>query len=324
MMTRRKQDVDETNLLVKVTAIREFTDAALRRYLPPGRDDDWLASTVDPPRFGWDWPALEDGFLGPFHAWAAAHPSRARSVLAALLIDALGGDYRRHGCELAALEIRHIGSVMLEACHNGRDLSESASTEIAIPMPVWVTIAYNARQLATVLVFRHATGLSGDRRYWLGRRFAQSLWHQGIGATLNLWGAQCGSPHASIEDFVTYLRWYVGPLTFALACDVASAASSLTAASADFMARAGMELGVSVRLADMVDSKEHPAQVSPLGEQRISWIGGVDLDAAGRQRNAVTDAAFSWASQASPAAPQAFEAFLRVLGTPLGPDATPC
>ena len=322
MMMLMEQDFDQTDLQVRVTAIREFTDAALRQYLPPRRDDDWLAATVDRPRFGWDWHALEHGFLGPFYAWADAHPSRERPVLAALLIDALGGDYRRHGCELAALEIRHVGTVMLEACQNGRDLRESAPAEIAVPMPVWVTIAYNARQLATVLVFRHATGLPGDRRYWLGRRFAQSLWHQGIGATLNLWGAQSGSAHASVEDFVTYLRLYVGPLTYALACDVASAASGLTAASADFLARAGVELGVTVRLADMVDSGQHPAQPGPPSEQRISWMGGVDIDAAGHARHAVTQAALSWASRVSLAAPQAFEAFLRVLGTPLGPEAT--
>ncbi|VEB45250.1 Uncharacterised protein [Chromobacterium violaceum] len=130
-----------------------------------------------PARFGWDWPALEQGFFQPLREWADQHDARLKPALAGLLIDALGGDKREHPALLAALEFSHLASFMLDDLANGRDLDASVSDKVSVPLPVWVTIAYNARQLAPVLVLRRAENLAPAARLRLAQRylFQQSL-----------------------------------------------------------------------------------------------------------------------------------------------------
>lgn len=44
---------------------RVAADEALKTAVPPRRDDQWMVTYVDEPRFGWDWDGLERGFLAP-------------------------------------------------------------------------------------------------------------------------------------------------------------------------------------------------------------------------------------------------------------------
>src|SRR5260221_599427 len=98
----------------QIKNIQDLTTSALGKYLPTQRDDSWLAAVVDKPRFGWDWPALEQGYFGPLRAWVAQNNMRLRPVFAGLLIDALGGNSQKHGDILAALELHYQASIMLD------------------------------------------------------------------------------------------------------------------------------------------------------------------------------------------------------------------
>jgi geranylgeranyl pyrophosphate synthase len=283
-----------------VDELRALVDAALREHLPRGRDGAWLEALVDQPRFGWDWDALERGFLAPFHAWADAHPTRLRPVLAGLLTRALGADPRRHGAELAALEMHYLAATMVESLRNGLDLRTSATDEVDIPLPVWVTVAYNARQLAPVVVFRRAEALSPERRQWLGRRFARLLFVQGMAGAADLWAEQQGVAHASLYDYEAHLRRFVGPLNFALACDVASAATGLDGAVAERLSAAGAELGVALWLNARMEGRD----------RGVRWTYPAGAGELARARGAALARARAGAAEASPAAARAFDCFL--------------
>ena len=158
--------------------IQDIASAALWRQIPVEPDAGWLATVVDEPRFGWDWSALEKGFFAPLRAWAAHHDMRLRPVLAGLLIEALGQDPARYADILAALELQYQSAIMLDDLRNGPDLTSSTAAAISVPLPVWVTIAYNTRQLAPVLVMRWASGLPDAARVRLAHRFARFLLQQ--------------------------------------------------------------------------------------------------------------------------------------------------
>src|SRR5262249_314115 len=158
-------------------------------------------------------PALEQGYFGPLKAWVAQNNMRLRPVFAGLLIDALGGNSQKHGDILAALELHYQASIMLDDLRNGRNLSASTAASVKVPLPVWVTIAYNTRQLAPVFVMRMTRSLSDASRVQLSHRFARFLFQQSLGSTLDLWGAEHELAHASLNDFITHLSVYVGTLT---------------------------------------------------------------------------------------------------------------
>lgn len=280
------------------TAARAFVDAALERWLPRHLDEAWVARTADPPRFGWDMAALDAGFSQPFHDYARRHGERLRPLLALRLIDALGGDHRRHACALAALEIGHVAALVVNGMRNGRSLAEAAAEDIAVPLPVLVTVAYTARQLAPVLVFRHAEALDGAARAWLGGRFTRQLFFQGLGSVLDFWGAQNRTEHQTVAELVEHLHWHVAPMTFALAADTASAALGWAGqAPAEELARAAAELGVAYRLRQL--ARRLDGGQPERGEVEVRWhalapgVGAAALrEAAGRaQQTALAQAA---------------------------------
>jgi len=294
----------------RITDIRDFVNNAFRQQIPDRRNDAWLASIVNPPRYNWDWEALEKGFFEPFRDWSERNSMRLRPILAALLIDALGGDYRRHADVLATLEMHYLASIMLDDLRNGRNLSESTTSVVELPLPVWVTIAYNARQLAPVLIFRRAESLGQTQRRWLARRFAHFLFRQGLGNTLDLWGSEQEIRHANIKDFITHLHLYAGPLTFSLACDVASAAAGLDRAASERLARAGCELGVAVRMAELARNRTSTitANCAEEREQRVRWTGGIDEQVLTAASETVLAGAMA-AADVRPAVVSAFRTF---------------
>ena len=291
--------------------IQDLASAALWRQIPVEPDAGWLATVVDEPRFGWDWSALEKGFFAPLRAWAAHHDMRLRPVLAGLLIEALGQDPARYADILAALELQYQSAIMLDDLRNGPDLTSSTTAAISVPLPVWVTIAYNTRQLAPVLVMRWASGLPDAARVRLAHRFARFLLQQGLGSTLDLWGAQSGLAHASLDDLIAHLSVYVGTLSFGLACDVAAIAAGLTDRDGAELARAGVELGVALRLAELASG--HPRQFSvdgkPVTEQLIRWRHGIAANQLAAGHDRLLESALAGARRISPAVAAVFSEF---------------
>src|SRR5256885_7945380 len=137
-----------------------------------------------------------------------------RPALASRLIDTLGAkagvEARQFECELVALELHYLASIMLDALHNGIDLAESQGREKTLAPPVLITLAYSLRQFAPTLVRRHSTSLPPAERQQLAWRFARLLHVQGIGHTLDLWGGQNGVEHPDAASLLHHLQWYLG------------------------------------------------------------------------------------------------------------------
>lgn len=298
-------------LNAKIKNIREQVAQALVRSLPVGLDDAWIETLVDQPRFGWDWEALEKGFFQPLQEWSERHPARLRPILAGLLIDALGQASTRHADLLAALELQHLASIMLDDLRNGRDLSEATSSVVTVPLPTWVTIAYNVRQLVPVMITRQPSELSTVSRSWLARRFSRFLFQQGLGSALDLWGSEQESEHSSEAEFLEHLRLYVGALSFGLACDVASAVAGLDEQAANSLRSAGIELGVALRLSAMAQgsSRSLCAQDAVSVEQLIRWQRGINPTRLLPLAQQTMDRALSMAHVAGPAVTDAFRIF---------------
>lgn len=254
---------------------RSLADDAIGTMLPMRQDVDWLRRFVDAPRFGWDWAALEQGFFGPLRVWADEQDARLRPALAALMMDALGSDASAHPSALAALELHYLASIMLDDLRNGRDLSHSTDASVAIPLPVWVTIAYNARQLAPVLVMRSAEPMLPRSRRRLAQRFAAFLFRQGIGSTLDLRLSEQEIEQACIEDLVAHLSLYVGPLSFGLCAETAAVVAGLDDVEVDQLSAAANQLGVAARLQALSSGEEQHLLVNGMRsrEQRLRWRG---------------------------------------------------
>jgi hypothetical protein len=297
--------------------IREIASNAFWQHLPGGPDDAWLAEVVDRPRFGWDWAALEQGFFLPLRAWAARHDARLRPVLAGLLIDAFDGDAARHGDLLTSLELVHQASIMLDDLRNGKDLSTSTAEAVTVPLPVWVTIAYNARQLAPVLLLRRASSVPEATREQLAHRFARFLFQQGLGGTLDLYRAQHASTAASLDEFIAHLSTYIGPLSFGLACDMASLLAGLNEPARAELARAGTELGVALRLGALARGEARALAVgaTPVTEQLIHWRPALSATALDAAHQRLLASAVERARHVSLAAAAAFRVFIDVLQT---------
>lgn len=292
-------------------AIRRDVTRALADLVPSGQDDAWIERMVGPSRFGWDWDALERGFFGPFHRWAAGHPARTHPVLAGLVIEASGEPSARYADVLAALELEYLAAIMLDDVRNAKDLGGAVTDAVDLPLPAWLTVAYNIRQLVPVLIARQESALTPEARRWLAQRCARFLCRQGIGNTLDLWGSEQGLEHGSREEFLNHLRLHTGNLSFGLTCDFAAAVLRLAPPEADLLRRAGIELGVAYRLLGAPDRT---------AGQVVRWRRGVeeaDLLAAGDEARR---RAIALARQVRPAAADAFEYFLAVQGitTPEG------
>lgn len=297
-------------------AAQQCASAALHRYLPQREDMAWLAEVVDRPRFGWDWPALEQGFFQPLREWADQHDARLKPALAGLLIDALGGDKREHPALLAALEFSHLASFMLDDLANGRDLDASVSDKVSVPLPVWVTIAYNARQLAPVLVLRRAENLAPAARLRLAQRY---LFQQSLGTTMDLWGAERGLEHGSLTDFIAHLSNYAGAPGFGLAAATAAAAAGLALDDADALRQAGTELGVSLRLRALADGQARSLTLNGerVAEAEIRWRAEYDRGALLASADRLQSSALDGARRLGPDVGAAMAGFLAALGAPV-------
>lgn len=258
----------------RMLELKDLVTGELARRLPAGRDPQWLEQMVDAPRFGWDWDALERGFFQPLHAWSQLHGERLRPVLAGLLIEALGHDAAPHAGVLATLEVEYLAAIMLDDLRNGRDLHASTTSAVSVPLPTWVTIAYNARQLVPVMIARQDSALAPASRAWLAQRFSQFLFQQGVASALDLWCSEQAWKHDSEDDFVAHLRLYIGTMSFGLACDVASAAAGLDEQRAEGLRQAGVELGVALRLAALAKGCERTLGAQSQ-EPLIRWRHGV-------------------------------------------------
>lgn len=297
----------------RADAIRRDVTLALSRLIPSGQDDAWIERLVDPPRFGWDWVGLGRGFFEPFHRWAGDRPARSRPVFAGLVIEALGRPSDRYADLLAILELEYLAAIMLDDVRNARDMSGAVTDTIDLPLPAWVTVAYNVRQLVPVLVARQDSALPPDRRRWLSQQCARFLFRQGVGNTLDLWGAEHAVDHRSPDEFLAHLRLYVGNLSFGLACDFAAAVAELDDPDSDRLRRAGIEFGIAYRLAGLAA----PTPPGPATEQVVRWRRGIepgDLPALAEQTR---ERALTLARDVDPAVADAFGAFL-ALGTPGG------
>lgn len=309
-----------------ITSLRlreaQLASASIMRALPTEFDDAWLAAVIDAPRFGWDWEALEKGFFAPLRSWSERNDARLRPMLAGLLIDALGGNKAQHAQLLAALEMHYLASIMLDDLRNGRDLPNSTSPSVVTPLPVWVTIAYNARQLAPVWVMRKAEGLSEATRVRLAAQFSRLLFRQGLGSALDQWATERELKHADIDSLISHLSVYVGSLSFGLACDVACAAVGLSEEATHILAQAGNQLGVALRLIEagrgqlrQIATGQVSARDDRSQEPRISWIHGIDPQVMATAGERLRIAACARASLAAPEAGAVFSDFYEALTT---------
>lgn len=297
-----------------VAAIRGAVTRALADLMPSGRDDGWIERMVGPSRFGWDWEALERGFFGPFRRWAADHPDRGHPVLAGLVVEARGGSVDRYADVLAILELEYLAAIMLEDVRNARDLGGAVTDAVDLPLPAWLTVAYNIRQLVPVMVVRHRSALTPGHQRWLAQRCARFLCRQGVGNTLDLWGAERDIAHGSTDEFVDHLRLHTGNLSFGLACDFASAILCLDTHDADRLRRAGIELGVAHLLGALAADRSGDA--GRLAGQAVRWRRGVDpTDLPGLAVDARKQA-LALAHDVGPGVADAFEAFLSVHDAP--------
>ena len=293
---------------------RQLADDALTRHLPRQRNDAWLAQMVDPPRFGWDWESLERGFLGPLSQWADRHDARLRPALCAMLMQALGADPQQHQGELAALELHYLAAIMLDDLRNGRDLDSSRAAEVDIPLPVWVTIAYNVRQLAPVMASRLAPAGDDPRRVEAAQALARFLFAQGLGSTLDLWWEGHPPDRLTLPALLSHLGVYVGSLSFGLTCQLAAVAAG--DGNTEVWADIGRKLGVSLRLGALSRGEDRQLRCtaldSPCIEQRIRLQHGLATAALRAAGEDLADQALAQARHMSEPAARALAGFGRL------------
>ncbi len=290
---------------------RRLASRALDQHLPQGRDGAWLRQLVDEPRFGWDCEALERGFTQPLAEWAARHDARLRPVLAALLMQALGVRADDHAGVCAALELHHLAAIMLDDLRNGRDLGSSTTEAVQTPLAVWVTIAYNVRQLVPVLAERRVTSLAAPQRQALVVALSRFLFAQGLGSTLDLWWGEHPPPRCDVVELSSHLRLYAGTLSFGLACHAASICAAGSEAEQAQWARCGNDLGVALRLGALSRGQLRHLVLKDTDcmEQRVRFPFQADaaaLQLAGRR---LAGAAIDRAHQLAPAGARALAGF---------------
>lgn len=292
---------------------REIATGALASMLPSQPDIGWLERFVDGPRFGWDWAALEQGFFAPLRDWAGEHDARLRPALAAMLIDGMGGAADEHRSVLAALELHYLASIMLDDLRNGRDLSRSTDDAVTIPLPVWVTIAYNARQLAPVLVMRSDETLSPTVRQRIGQRFAAFLFRQGLGSTLDLRVSEQNLQQASLGELVSHLSLYVGPLSFGLSAEVAAVVAGLDEAATNELSASANRLGVAARLHALAAGDDQHLRMGDRSsrEQRLRWRSAFPAAALADTAAELQRRAFVTATTVDPAAAATMREFFQ-------------
>jgi hypothetical protein len=304
-------------MIDRFNAMRFFVSQSLWQILPAARNDSWIKEMVDTPRFGWDWEALMQGYFDPLSAWAAVHNARLGPVFAGLLIDALGGDSQRHGDVLAALELHFLSAIMLDDMRNGRDVASSTGKQNSIPLPVWVTVAYNTRQLSVVLIARRTQSLKAEARRRLTHQFARFLFQQGVGSVLDLAGSENAKAHCTVEEFLTYLSLCSGIRSYGLAAHVASAACDLNIDDETMLASVANELGLALRLLTLSRGEDDfPVVECMVHEQPIHWRRGVMLKDLKKAAERVLPLALKHAYEINDQVGQLFSEFATFIHAP--------
>ena len=295
---------------------RARIDAALDRHLPANYRPAWIEEVIDEPRFGWDREALEAGFFRPLREWIERHPGRLRPLLADALIDSMSERSDAHDVVLAALEIHYIAAVMLDDLKNGSDVRSSSVDWITMPLPVFVTVAYSARQLASVLIARRGRGLDSMHRSKLSMAFSRLLFRQGVGGALDIWSSGQRSVHKCTQDLVDHLRVYVGTLGFGLACESAAIVSGCDGEATSTLRAAGIDFGVGLRLAALARGEHRSLQFGGRDcmEPLIRWRTTAKPAALEASAKCLVDRACELAGSAHPGAADAFRDMHRLTG----------
>jgi len=223
-----------------------------------------------PARFDWDVEAIQQGFVDPLYELFDQKTERWRPTLAALLIEAGGRAPERYPAMLAAVELQHLALLLLERLRNGRNIAESTAPETRLPLPVLVTVAYTAKQMASTLVIRHEGALATGTRSWLAYQVSRALYEASAGMAVDI---QFAEKEASPRE-----RWHLrllAPLTFRLPVDCALAALDRHEASGARMLReAASHASIAYRLAMDVLGRRARARGEPaqaLHEVPIHW-----------------------------------------------------
>jgi hypothetical protein len=237
-------------------------ELAFTRWIPRRCTPEWLALVTGPARFGWDVEAIQRGFIDPMYEYADARPERWRPALAALLIQAGGGEPGRFQAALVAPELQYLASLMLEHFRNARTIADATPANTRIPMPVAVTVAYTARQMASSLIICHEEALPPATRTWLAYRISRALYQTSAGAAVDFHAASQGTPLAG-GGWSLELR--AAPLTFTLSVDCALAAVNRMDVPEVAALREGAGLaGIAYRLAvDLISRRDQARGEAP-------------------------------------------------------------
>ena len=140
---------------------------------------------MDEPRFGWDWDGLERGFLVPVHEFNNQHPVGLRTLLLDFLLAGKVSQQCSSTRLIAAIECQYLSSIMLDMVANTHNLPRHDES-LPLPPPVWVTVAYNLRQLGVLLSYKDEPDLAPEDDVRLGELFGEYLVRQGLTRTVDL------------------------------------------------------------------------------------------------------------------------------------------
>ncbi|MBE6478035.1 MAG: hypothetical protein E7Z97_08225 [Propionibacteriaceae bacterium] len=259
------------DLTTEWTRARAAADEALGLAVPHRRDDQWMVSYVDKPRFGWDWDGIERGFLIPVHEFNRQHPVGLRTLLLNLLL-AGKEPYQRPSAKLiAAIECQYLSSIMLDMVANAHDLPRQDES-LPLPPPVWVTVAYNLRQLGVLLAYEEDPTLAPDTR--LGEAFGQYLVRQGLARAIDL-GAHQLSDELDSRGLLDYLLSAEPSASFELV-GLAAAAIIEQPQVSTMLASACRHLGVALRLEAISRSVLDAVGMEPIASTE-SWLPEIVL-----------------------------------------------
>jgi len=201
---------------------RSVAGRAFEEWIPRRCDPAWLDFVSCPARFTWDVDAIQRGFIDPLYDCFDARPEHYRPSLTACLLETVGVEPGCHSLVLVASELPYLATLIVQCLRNGRTVRESMPEQTTIPIPVLVTVAYTARQMAASLVIDHGTSLAGDARTWLAYRVGHALSQSGAGRAVDFAGA--GGRLTQGTALLEYMRFFLTPLTFVLPVDCALAA----------------------------------------------------------------------------------------------------
>lgn len=291
---------------------RVAADEALKTAVPPRRDDQWMVTYVDEPRFGWDWDGLERGFLAPVHEFNSQHPAGLRTLLLYLLLAGKEPQRRPSAQLIAAIECQYLSSIMLDVVANKHDLPRQDES-LPLPPPVWVTVAYNLRQLGVLLAYEGEPALAPNDGARLGEIFGEYLVRQGLARTVHL-GVRRLSDELEYQWLLGYLSSAEPSASFELVGLTAVAVAGQPQAGT-VLAAACRHLGAALRLEaisrsvlDAVGEKPVVSVEARLSEAALQ----VDADLATLAARQLS-LALGFAKRSLPGAEQAILKFTRLV-----------